>query len=94
MTVSSGIAASAFTTAGYLLLKSLLLRERRYTLPPDLIARARYPSSFSSTDHPGPSDRVSLRNSSMGSMKVAFVFRSHRSGSRDPILLAESETLP
>jgi hypothetical protein len=48
MTVSSGTAAKACTIEGYLRLKSLLLRDRRWTRPPVFNATARKPSSFSS----------------------------------------------
>jgi hypothetical protein len=46
--VSSGIAERAFKMAGYRALKSLSFRDLSFTLPPVLIARALYPSSFSS----------------------------------------------
>src|SRR5215471_8666519 len=60
MTVSSGMSARALTMPGYRPLKSLLLRDRRCTLPRVFIAKARYPSSFSSYSHSGPSSSRSL----------------------------------
>lgn len=41
--------------------------------PTDLIAIARYPSSLSSICHLGSVGRDSLRKSSIGSMKAAFL---------------------
>ena len=41
-----GIFASAVAMPGYLTVKSLSFRERRWKLPFDLMAMARYPSSF------------------------------------------------
>jgi hypothetical protein len=45
--------------AGYFPLKSLSLRDRRWTRPPVLIASARKPSSFNSYYHCPPSDSFS-----------------------------------
>src|SRR5688572_3060324 len=71
MTVLSGIFASPFTTPGYRRLKSLSLRDRRWTTPSRLNAIARYPSSFSSYSHCALSGSASVRSSSIGRMKRA-----------------------
>src|SRR5436305_1422724 len=75
MTVSSGIPARALTMAGYLALKSLSLRDRRWTRPAVLIASARKPSNFSSYNQASPSGNFSVRSTSIGSLKRAAKFR-------------------
>jgi hypothetical protein len=71
VTVSSGIAANAFAMEGYLRLKSLLLRERRWTPPPFLNASAQKPSNFSSYENDSPVGSCGVGRRSMGSMKRA-----------------------
>jgi Protein of unknown function (DUF3072) len=71
MTVLSGIFASPFTTPGYRALKSLSLRDRRWTTPSRLKAIARYPSSFSSYSHCSLSGSESVRSNSIGWIKRA-----------------------
>src|ERR671912_108272 len=71
MTVLSGIFASPFTTSGYRPLKSLSLRDRRWTTPSRLNAIARYPSSFSSYSQCGLSGSESVRCNSIGAIKRA-----------------------
>src|SRR5215831_18393305 len=82
-TVSSANAARAARMAGYFVAKSLSFRERRWILPPDFTAMARYPSSFSSYIHCAPSGSLSVRNRSIGSMKrartLAAIYGSHTS---------------
>src|SRR5437016_12479134 len=67
--------------AGYLALKSLSLRDRRWTRPPLLIAWARKPSSFGSYRQ-SPMGQFSVRSKSMGSMNWALISRS---GIQEPV---------
>jgi hypothetical protein len=71
--VSSGILESALAMPEYLIVKSLSLRERSWTLPFDLMARARYPSNFISYCQSAPSGSFSVRRSNIGSMNAAFL---------------------
>ena len=68
----------ALQDAGYRFVKSLLLRDRRWSFPPVLNAMARYPSTFSSSCHrPRSFGRASVRRSSIGSMNFALTFLGH-----------------
>jgi hypothetical protein len=59
---------------GYRALKSLLFRDRRWTCPLALTARAQYLSSFGSYAQFVPSGNVRAGTSSIGSVKVTLIF--------------------